>query len=352
MFLRGVAAVLLAAMAFAQERAAPAAITAGTASRTDALATTKIFWLQDSAIWTCDGNGEHARRWSPVGVQMPAALSLSPDGRSFAIASAHLLLLREEGNFVDLGAITPWGSHPAWSTDGKSIALGSYAKAAGEGGIWMVDDVAARSEVRPFTPPNVFEDNPEFSPDGHWLALVATLSMEIKQQADVILVERKSRVEIVDRATGKHTVACERMGAIDDLAWSPDGRDLAFEMDGELFVVAMAGGVAGPVRTLAKNVRRGGPMVWSPDSKILLVDRGVGTKGDGREDALVLVPMHGDATQIRLHRSVVDAAFGPSGEWIVAACGDCGLCRVHVPTQRVESLRDGSDYRSPVWWRQ
>lgn len=315
-----------------------------------------VFFLRDDALWTCDGNGAQLRRWSPEGLSVPTPIALSPDGSRVALLRRRLTLLDAAGHTTDLGPFQGHAIDVAWSPDGGALAWSSSYRTVGMGAVWLVADVAAGAEPAPLSEAGAYDDHPAWSPDGRWLALAASRSHEVQQHADMIWVERKSRVELVDRATGKRTVACEREGEIDAIAWSPDGRWLAFEVDGELLVVPMAGGTPGPHRVLPAKPRRGGTLVWNPDSSWLLTDRNVvrgkvGSDARKSEDALLLVSLGGEVRELPLGDDAYGAAFTPDGAWILVGCGDRTLRRVEVATGAITTLCDGVDYWTPVLCR-
>jgi dipeptidyl aminopeptidase/acylaminoacyl peptidase len=324
-----------------------------TAVRVEALESLRVFAVHDDAIWSVDGNGADRRRWGEGRADSP--LSPARGTATVATTNQRVLLLGENGERADLGAIAGWGMTPVWSPDDNRLAFATHTRNVGEGGIWIVDDVGKRTPPRRLTAEGEYEDNPEFSPDGRWLAVSRALETKIEQHADVITVARVSRLEVVDLETGRHEIACERTGEIDDIAWSPHGRHVAFEVDGELMIVPMAGATAGPAHLAAKNLRRGGILFWSPDGRAVLTDRTLQTRKLGRgarpqHDALVLVPLAGDEKEIDVRAQIHGAAFDPTGRWVFVTC-DRELHRANVATGEVEDLHVSVDSWSPVWCR-
>jgi len=317
------------------------------------LAATALFVLRDDAIWTCDGNGRNARQWSPVGRPIATPLELAPDGRCFALAQGGLGLLDERGDVRTLDAFDGWASRPIWSADGRALAFGTTEQTVGEGAVWLCTDTGAPKGLLRLPAEHGYAGEPAFAPDGTLLAFAAEVSHEVEQSHDVVFVRHKSRVEVFDRATGKRTVACEQAGEIFAVAWSPDGRHLAFELDGTVLVVPMAGPTPGPARRLLTRVRNGGPFAWSPDGGAVLAARSGVSAGPGAHpvDAILLAPLHGEPRELALPTTIYDCAFAPGGAWLAVTDGECRLLRVDVATGAQQVLLTGCEHWSPVWWR-
>ncbi len=71
------------------------------------------------------------------------------------------------------------------------------------------------------------ESAPRFSPDGRYIAFLSDRS-EGKDEADAV-----DQVWLMDRAGGEAQKLTSFKGAVDDLAWSPDGRKLALIVEDE-----------------------------------------------------------------------------------------------------------------------
>jgi dipeptidyl aminopeptidase/acylaminoacyl peptidase len=64
----------------------------------------------------------------------------------------------------------------SWSPDGKVFAFHESASSPGIRHLWSLDATSRRSRPMRATQPSYSEQEPTFSPDGHWLAFVSTES--------------------------------------------------------------------------------------------------------------------------------------------------------------------------------
>ena len=82
---------------------------------------------------------------------------------------------------------------------------------------------------------------------------------------------------------------------------------------------------------------------------LLLADRRTESPNSAKAafGELLIVPLQGEVRRVELGAEVLGACFGPTTEWVAVACGEHGLYRVHVPTQRLEKVADHAD---TVWW--
>ncbi|HZT33307.1 MAG TPA: CehA/McbA family metallohydrolase [Bryobacteraceae bacterium] len=101
---------------------------------------------------------------------------------------------------------TPWA--PAWSPDGKWIAVGMY------GSIWKVDPKSG--DATELTYSRKYHSSPAFSPDGKWLVYTAD-----DDGKDI-------QLEILNVATGETHALTTGRDIYTDPVFSPDGTRLAY----------------------------------------------------------------------------------------------------------------------------
>ena len=168
---------------------------------------------------------------------------------------------------------TPWA--PAWSPDGRSIAVAMH------GSIWRVDPASgAATEI---TYSKSYHSSPAWSPDGKWLIYTADDDA------------RSIQLEILNVATGEARALTSGEAMYLDPVFSPDGKKLAYVStkptgNFNVFVRAIQGGNwAGPEEALTRDNRYPRDRLyfsawdihtqpaWTPDGKeiVFVSNRGV-----------------------------------------------------------------------------
>lgn len=249
--------------------------------------------------------------WKPDGREISFVAKRGKDERRslYTIAADGGEARRLLASGSDVGAYS-------WSPDGKRIAFLSpdetaktrrdlekkgfdqqvYEESARPARLWIADVSAAEAKPRLVDLPGSFSEV-RWSPSGSRLAVVVAPTSLV----DDSYMSR--RVAIVDADAGRWVAKFENPGKLGTiLAWSPDGKELAFlsaadvndPSAGRLVVVPAAGG---PLRDLipryAANVTG---VAWQdPDTLLYLADEGVSTtvrriRRDGSGGAIVVPP--------------------------------------------------------------
>src|SRR5215467_6323553 len=108
--------------------------------------------------------------------------------------------------FPPAPSTTPWA--PAWSPDGKSIAVAIY------GSIWKVDpDTGSATEL---TYSNKYHSSPAWSPDGKWIAYTADDD------------GKSIQLEVLNIVTGETNTLTQDQDIYTDPVFSPDGQRLCY----------------------------------------------------------------------------------------------------------------------------
>lgn len=247
-------------------------------------ATGSIAFIRDGQLWVmkADGTGQRALTrdradksspaWSPAEKASPA---WSPDGRKVAYAydrgevirnagtpqeytayPSHIFVINADGSRAQ--RLTRWEKHaytqrssPEWSPDGRTVAFHMYD----DGAYWIASVGADGSGERNLTRSRSWEDGDlAWSSDGRKIAFTNV------HEVGVYVMNRDG--------SGRHLLArVEAPGPTQDgafrtrdVAWSPDGRRIACVSDGTLWVMKADGSGQ---RVLAPG---SGP-AWSPDGR-------------------------------------------------------------------------------------
>ena len=183
----------------------------------------------------------------------------TPDGRSVSFTSNKTGALRifwqaadGSGGLEPLTDTTTVDVPFSWSPDGRSLAFIGVREAGAQIWILNLDDHSPGAvngrKAQPFQQGRGFEDAPQFSPDGHWLAYASAES---------------GRQEIYVRPYpgpgGKWQISTE--GGTEPV-WNPKGRELFYRTGDKMMAVdidTQAGFVAGKPRQLFE-----GPYLANP----------------------------------------------------------------------------------------
>jgi Tol biopolymer transport system component len=200
----------------------------------------------------------------------------SPDGRSLAYSSdkdgPEAIYIRDLATGRERKLTEPFSGSQvrgAWSPDGNKIAFVSSTTGQGDAATHVVD--VATGEMREVLTPRFEPGRPTWGPDSNIVALAAhkPYSNRFREGQSLILT-----VDIATGATEWHNPypwnsISNRKGDLGPV-WSPDGRHMAYVVDGVLWVLPVdsRGRPAGEQRQVTEENADG--VSWSGDSRTLL----------------------------------------------------------------------------------
>jgi len=178
---------------------------------------------------------------------------------------------------------------------------------------------------------------PAWSPDGKRLALAVTRA-------------GNPDIYAYDFAGGKAQRLTDNSAIDTEPAWSPDGRDIVFTSDrgGQPQIYSMPAR-GGPARRLTFEGSYNARATWSPDGRLLAMVHGQ----DGRYRIAVLDVEHGLVQVLTSASLDESPSFAPNGAMIIYATqtgAGAELAAVSVDGRVRQSLvLDEGDVREPVW---
>ena len=214
---------------------------------------------------TAEVEGKHAGQpeWSPDGQEIvymrgeavPSSLPARP---------GELFVINADGGEPRPLTRGAHDLHPAWSPDGREVAF-TRAVEPPFAGIWIVN--ASGGQPRQLTnPPGAVDESVAWSPDGSRIAFTRTRpESELDGVASVYVMDRDG-TNVRELVRHRYFSCCTY-----GLAWSPDGRTIAFETSPSRLctAISLVDVASGEVRPLTRCTRPRESSLspaWQPDT--------------------------------------------------------------------------------------
>jgi dipeptidyl aminopeptidase/acylaminoacyl peptidase len=270
-----------------------------------------------------------------------------------------------------LAAGTGTGAHMehdfAWSADGKRLAFLSDAAKAGQLQLYVADVAGGAS--RRLTAFKGFLSSPAWSPDGKTVAVLYTENAPrsagplVAETPDEGVVGEKvyeQRLCLVDAATGKVRAETPSDMYVYEYDWSPDGRELVVSAAhgagddnwyvAELYIVSAP---SGAVRRILKPTTQIGSPHWSPDGHTIAFIGGLmSDEPIVGGDVYVLPSAGGSARNVTpgIQATAASLHWLSDSQRILFAeyvDGGSGVATVDVSSEKIGTLWTGAETISP-----
>lgn len=231
-------------------------------------------------VFVMDADGRDVRQLTPEEIGMSSGQpTWSPDGKEIAYVRGESVASVVPSRYGQLFAVNADGGEarritaghpdtdPDWSPDGRAIAFTrgeNLSSSRANDDLYVLDLATGATHQLTRTPPGVFEAAAAWSPDGSLIAFARVTGTSQFDGAASIHV-------INSDGTGGRLVLEHKLFAYApySLAWSPDGRSIAFEtspMIGctSISVVGSEGGSPRALTTCARPIESSVAPAWQP----------------------------------------------------------------------------------------
>lgn len=276
----------------------------------------KIVYVAGDDIFTVNPDGSDVANLTNTPGLEVENVSASPDGKRIAFnvggtvlddaglyvidmngATVRDVLAGRHDDFIAVGA-------PAWSPDGKRIAFEAYYYPSFTNELFVID--ADGTDMRKLTNCNcVGTTYPVWSPVGPEIAFVPCCS---------------GMITLINADTGATTeVFAPESGYTDNLTWSPDGTQLAYDDLIEVYRVAIPNGTPVPLTQTGPGYYSNPS--WSPDGTKILVESNHASQQSNNRDIYAIDAVQGIPGGVTRITSALDSEGQP--EWAPLCTARC-----------------------------
>jgi dipeptidyl aminopeptidase/acylaminoacyl peptidase len=278
-------------------------------------------------------------------VRSPADVQLAPDGRRVAFVlhewvgdlpkrRARICMMEVSGGeTLPLTAGTSNDASPRWSPDGQRLAFVSTREGKGDqekAQLYVMSASGGQAQRLGHMPNGV--SDPAWSPDGGRLAFLSLEGPEPARDPIVVGPGRHRRLWTIPAGGDTPEPITPPNLTIWEYAWSPDGQAFAVyystgpdELDwyrGQIGIVEAHGGA---VRQITSLTRQAGALAWSPDGRRVAYVSGEWSDRGLVGGELFVVPREGgDSRNLTpgIEFSLSWARWLPDGRHVLYAAGD------------------------------
>ncbi len=237
-------------------------------------------------------------------------LSCTKNGFEFMLGEQEQAILPQTPTSGQFTSDAGRNRNPDWSPDGEWIAFNSDR--SGNRDIWIkrVSDGQARQSTHAPAVDRV----PRWSPDGQKLLFASDRG----GHWNLWTVASFDQNKILERITTDADELYSEIGRGLPAAWSPDGEEIVFSSTRDdhydLWIIPASGGPARPLNTGFGYV---GDPDWSPDGRFIAFNAADSFRRSGRTDLWIIPASGGQARPLTTDAvGNWNPSFSPDGEWI------------------------------------